>query len=130
VQGHPIFKEVVELIIARAKEGIDHTNPHIVHAVTGPAIWTKAVRRVLGYTDNGASAAAMLADVRDTSSPVYHRAKELGICIAGEAFFTGLNVRNLYGSQRWANDPAYVSWTKEKDALAEKAAGKAKEARL
>ena len=34
--GHPVFRRTVELIVERAKKGIDMKSDHFVHAHTGP----------------------------------------------------------------------------------------------
>jgi len=52
IPRHPILKRLIELIFEQLANGPDYSNPHFVHAVTGPSIWTNAIREVLEISED------------------------------------------------------------------------------
>ncbi|KAJ8905573.1 hypothetical protein NDN08_002080 [Rhodosorus marinus] len=74
IPRHPILKRLVELIFEKLANGPDYSNPHFVHGVTGPAIWTIAIREVLGISPDEKLNPFILTDRAKTLR------KDQGIC--------------------------------------------------
>lgn len=108
--GSPILKSVLDLI-KEAMIAPDYTQPHFVHALTGPYIWTKGILSALDINDridllyNGG------VDICNKSA----KAREYGFhCFGGEEWrlFHFMASEHIYGSQKW-NDGSYVQWIKQ-----------------
>lgn len=147
------MRHVIQTIVDRAHQGINFQYAHIVHDVTGPAIFTRAVKEaLLGPADllygndeehdtmseeereemkkvlrqkvDAVSAGQLLKESWNSTSEVGKRCQELGVCLMQDAFFGGMNVQNLYGSRAEDwKEDGYVSWLVEKDDVAKKVGG-------
>lgn len=117
VAGHPMLRRVLELIIQRAKDGIDVSNGHFVHFHTGPAAWTDAIRSYLGYDYKERWPGADVVIKEVWSNPIMYRlARSVGICLMDWWFYDGdtseTRVRHLFASQKF-DKSEYTSWLTE-----------------
>ena len=105
------------MIIHRAENGVDTSNPNFVHGHTGPAIWTDALGSYLDFEPK----AKEILHKAWTDPVVYKKARAAGICIMSSWFFAtehSVNVQNLYGSRNFKGDD-YPRWIEQRDALHE-----------
>lgn len=116
VAGHPILNEVIHLILARAKQGFNVSDEHMVHYHTGPAIWTEAILNVLGLQGLNATAAATAVW---TDPAAYSKARSLGVCVVAASFWGtryAQNTRHMYGSLNF-KEQGYPRWREERNVL-------------
>ena len=112
---HPIIKSVLDRILEAFKNP-DYTEPHFVHKLTGPYIWTDGILSALNINDKIDLIYGNGVDVCN-SSP---KAKEYNLyCYGGDEWriFHFIAVKHIYGSQEW-NDGKYVQWIKQPLTLA------------
>lgn len=130
VPGHPVLRAALQVALRSVKNGFDCTYEHMVHAHTGPAVWTQAFRDVLGLP--GDVSAAGISRAVWTNATVYQRARELKLCIVAPTFWgapyntKAQNAHNLYSSQ-WAEGNPNVPWVKEREhvtAIARRSVGR------
>jgi mannosyltransferase OCH1-like enzyme len=103
---HPVLAHAIELIGERvaATGGIDERMPHYVHYYTGPALWTSAIQRYLGYQADPMA--------------IFNNKKlwqEKDIILHPSYYFDGIKIRHLNASYHWRNTPSnYISWLEER----------------
>ena len=114
--GHPALKKMIELIVARAGEGIDLAYEHFVHRHSGPGIFTDGIRRWLGQPE--ATPPELVADCTAGRLPE-------GVRIQDATAFNGRHVKHFFASVSWPED--YASWRKEREALAASPPGNVQE---
>lgn len=113
-KNHPALIYVCHFLFENwKKNGIDISNPHFVHATTGPAIWTLALKSFLGVDSNLKSIQIYDQYVQDISFRKYINSK--GVWLFPQKTFNGEWSCNLYGSQNFSN--GYVKWISEKNNL-------------
>lgn len=113
IAGHPLLARVIDEILTRAEKGFDMSNKNLVHAHTGPAVWTDGIIRWfvenLGIdpdkegetvpTNASGLVAAFNGDSRYNAL-----AQEYKVCLMGGTFYGGNGheepevTRNVYGS--------------------------------
>jgi alpha 1,6-mannosyltransferase len=106
-KNHPALKHVCNFILEKyEKDGIDLTNSDFVHATTGPAIWTNALKSYfdLEHLTNARNIYEMYK--KDKS---YFVSK--GVYILSEDYFSTIYTNNQYGSNFFGD--GYVKWTDE-----------------
>lgn len=102
--GHPILKSVLDCI----KEGFenpDYQEDHYVHKLTGPAVWTRGIRKAIDLPEN-TQLIYMDKIIKDLP-----KAKEYKLFSFGSEswrMFHNMVVQHLYGSQNWHY--GYVQW--------------------
>lgn len=105
--GHPVIKSVLDCI----KEGFnkpDYSQDHFVHKLTGPAVWTKGIRKALDIPEG-----ALLTEM-DKIQLDLPKAKEYKFYSYGSEkwrIFHNQAVQHLYGSQNWHD--GYDQWIKQ-----------------
>ena len=110
-KDHPALNHVCNFILEKyEKDGIDIKNPHFVHATTGPAIWTNALKSYLDleHLSNARNIYEMY-----TKDKSYFVNK--GVYILSEDYFNTIYTSNLYGSVFFGD--GYVKWTDEANKL-------------
>jgi mannosyltransferase OCH1-like enzyme len=105
--GHPCLDAVVDLLVERARAGIDTSYEHFVHRHTGPGLWTDAFLKVLDCEERDMVALARRKDLKS--------AEEMKIRILEWKYFNGFKVKHLFGSRVWGGD--YDTWVKERDGM-------------
>lgn len=104
---HPCLRQVLELVVSKAKKGIDTSRDGFVHYHTGPGVWTEAILQSTGCTEND-----MVRLSRSGDPPCL---RNLNIKMLGWKYFREWKVKHLYGSIAWKE--GYKSWTKCRDLL-------------
>jgi mannosyltransferase OCH1-like enzyme len=129
--NHPVFSYMLENI----EEGFnnpDYSNPHFVHAMTGPGIFTKSILKFLDMWIAADSVDGEIYKYDEWAQFNKHKlnlindvdlvnssdmAKEYGIyLIPSHRFFHNQVSRHLYGSQSW-DDGRYDQWIVERDKI-------------
>jgi len=105
--GHPCLEKVLDLIVTRARPGIDTSRDEFVHYHTGPGVWTDAILQATGCSERN-----MINLSRLRRPPCLRRTK---VRLLGWKYFREWKVRHLYGSRAWGGD--YGSWTRARDCL-------------
>lgn len=101
---HPVMRHVCEYILRNYEEnGIDRSNPHFVHATTGPGVWTAAIKDYLGMPQGNASG---IYRAYKHQPEIFNKQ---GIYIYNRKYFSGKYSKNLYGSQFFGD--GYIRWT-------------------
>jgi len=105
--GNQIIKNVLDLIKEAFKDP-DYSNPHFVHAMTGPTIWTAGITKSLTFSKKY----DLIKDYEEYNN--LEKSKDLKFfCYGGENWrlFHHIAARNIYGSQNWTD--GYVQWIAE-----------------
>lgn len=105
--GHPILKQVLDLIKERLKNPNYDMN-HFVHYHTGPAVWTEGINIALNSNLSNLIEEHTLLNSLDNAK-MYRF-----YCYGGEQWriFHFESVKHIYGSQKW-NDGNYVRWIED-----------------
>lgn len=119
VPGHPVLRSVLHVALRSLEGGMQCGYDHMVHAHTGPGVWTEGIRKALGLPDHFSAGDVARAAWLDPE--VYQRVRELRVCIVASDFFgdvpgtkvTAQNVQNMYSSQ-WKEEPPNTPWVLEK----------------
>jgi alpha 1,6-mannosyltransferase len=107
---HPAMKCVVEHLLENYKKnGIDKKYEHIVHATTGPAIFTDAIRKYIGWNDKSSGE---IYDAYVNSEESRRQIQEKGVYLLNKDAFENTYSRNLYGSQNFGD--GYIKWIEER----------------
>jgi mannosyltransferase OCH1-like enzyme len=117
VSGHPILHATLHAALQSLEGGVQCAYEHMVHAHTGPGVWTEGIRNALGLP--GHASAADIATAVWTDASVYQRAREMRACIVAADFWGGKqaqNANNKYSSS-WKEGSPFGSWTKERQQL-------------
>ena len=111
--GHPALKHVAAVVLKNFESrGIDLMHEHFVHATTGPAIWTGALREYLG-ADGDLNAGQIYQ--RHRKDPAFRKScRQRGVFLMDDRFFAGKMVLHEYGSQRFRD---YDRWPALADQL-------------
>lgn len=127
--GHPALNKILENIEA-AFINPDYSNPHFVHQMTGPGVFTKSILEYLGlweevdsappgiYLEDGHASqnvhkVNLLNDVWEINNS--SKSLEDGVFIVPSfRFFHNEVSSHLYGSQVW-DDGQYIRWIKERE---------------
>jgi mannosyltransferase OCH1-like enzyme len=117
--GHPVLRSAMQIALESMRDGFDCTYEHMVHAHTGPAVWTQAIADVLGL--DRSTSAHDITVAAWTNAAVYQRARQLRVCIVAPTFWgapfpyntTAQNAQNLYSSQ-WGRGAPNTPWVKER----------------
>ena len=110
-KDHPALKHVCKYILERyERDGIDINDGIFVHAVTGPGVWTDALKSYLGLEHLTNAKAVYDMYTKDKS---YFVTK--GIYILSEKYFDKIYTSNIYGSQFFGD--GYIKWTDEVNKL-------------
>jgi len=124
IPGHPILRKVIELVYQKSREGINLSNPHFVHAHTGPGIWTRAIKDTIlenAQVDDKKMGNSYDVIQRVWTDPAFNKAAgKLGVCLMAHSFFHGKfaeNTRNMFGSQ----EKGEKSWIHEREELRKEA---------
>lgn len=107
VAGHPLIKSVLDEIKQAFAEPI-YGQPHFVHKMTGPAIWTIGILKGLNINVKNLIDDFVLLNSSDNAKLYkFH-------CYGGERWriFHFEDVQHIYGSQKW-NDGRYVQWIED-----------------
>lgn len=115
VPEHPLFTIVINMIVSKFKKGIDFTNPHFVHAYTGPGIWTRAINKLLNEPENQKAIDTYNKTKRDLLD-------KYGISLKPPTFFSRICVEHLYGSTQFSD--GYKSWISERNNILKNAISK------
>ncbi|GJL82814.1 MAG: hypothetical protein DHS20C01_24480 [marine bacterium B5-7] len=99
-----ILKTTLELIVTRAWNGVDTSNPHFVHYHTGPSIWTDAFRQ---HFEAPSVSLPELTRIAAQSTD--------GIVVLKPGALRDQYVRHEFGSQCWRDETDYFSWVAEAD---------------
>lgn len=107
-KDHPAMKYVVEYLVNNFKKnGIDTSNPHFVHATTGPSIFREAINSFLNL--DGLSGDVFNKYIDDPA--IRNDIQKKGIYLLSKDAFEFTYSRNLYGSQNFTD--GYVQWIEE-----------------
>lgn len=104
--GHPILKSVLDLI-EKAFENPIYGEPHFVHNMTGPAIWTKGILLGLNLPELNLVNDYLLINSSDNAKLYeFHN-------YGGEEWrkFHFIDVKHIYGSQNWKE--GYIQWIED-----------------
>ncbi len=122
VPAHPLLSQVIELVLRRAKDGINTDYEHFVHYHTGPGVWTEAIRMYLGVAEPDPPLDVYgypNDDLRaNVANVVYGRDKLWSgrdITLLDNRKFNGDYVTHLSASSRWAGDSQYDSWIEHRN---------------
>jgi alpha 1,6-mannosyltransferase len=133
-KNHPILSYMLDNI-DKAFDSPDYSNPHFVHAMTGPGIFTKSILDYLGIWEDSDDADGniymrdgyakshlhkvnFIRDVNEINN--LPKSTENGLFIVpSHRFFHNEASTHLYGSQSW-NDGKYTQWIFERDEYANK----------
>ncbi len=105
--GHPVIKSVLDCIFEGFKNP-DYTEEHFVHKLTGPAVWTKGIRKAIEIPEG-----ALLTQM-DKIQLQLPKAAEYKFYSYGSnqwRIFHNMSVKHLYGSQNWHD--GYDQWIKK-----------------
>eukprot|EP00189_Rhodosorus_marinus_P004584 CAMPEP_0113956850 /NCGR_PEP_ID=MMETSP0011_2-20120614/2333_1 /TAXON_ID=101924 /ORGANISM="Rhodosorus marinus" /LENGTH=295 /DNA_ID=CAMNT_0000967127 /DNA_START=122 /DNA_END=1009 /DNA_ORIENTATION=- /assembly_acc=CAM_ASM_000156 len=114
---HAILKLLVEKIFHKLTSGLDFSSPHFVHGVTGPAIFTDAIREALGISNEERPANII-------SSERGMELRKEGIC-----WFTsrqlGRVLSNMFAHERAEfRESGWSNWFEEAEKIHDEDAGK------
>lgn len=113
-KNHPAMHFVCQFLLQNwMKNGINISDPHFVHATTGPSIWTSALKHYLSIDPS--FCAGDIFNQYTNDSAFRNLVNDKGIWILSKDIFSGTWSCNLYGSQIF-ND-GYVKWIDERDGL-------------
>ena len=115
-KNHPAMHYVCDYIIERWKQdGIDTSDEHFVHRVTGPSIWTDALFSYMNEENSNLDEVYQryLSDMQ-----FKQKLHGLGIYLFSKNFYNGEASQNLFGSRFFGD--GYVQWIKERDDLIDK----------
>jgi alpha 1,6-mannosyltransferase len=123
--GHPLMRSVLQASLRSVQDGFRCSYEHMVHAHTGPGIFTQGIREGMGLPDH--YSAADIARAAWTNATVYQRAREMRVCfVAGEFWgdygqHKAQNAKNHFSSL-WegGNSTTTPSWTLERQQLVKK----------
>lgn len=105
--GNPVLKAVLDLVKERLLNPV-YEGSHFVHGHTGPGVWTEAIMNFLNIKSINISDDYLLINSSDNAKIYkFH-------CYGGKYWrvFHNIDVRHIYGSQRW-NDGSYTQWIKD-----------------
>ncbi len=104
--GNPILKSVLYEIKEAFKNPI-YGQPHFVHIMTGPAIWTKGILKALDINISNLIDDYLLINSSDNAK--LYKFHNYG----GEEWrkFHFIDVKHIYGSQNWKD--GYVQWIED-----------------
>lgn len=104
--GSPILKSVLYEIKEAFKNPI-YGQPHFVHNMTGPAIWTKGISKALNLNVSNLIDDYLLINSADNAK--LYKFHNYG----GEEWrkFHFIDVKHIYGSQNWKD--GYVQWIED-----------------
>jgi len=106
---HPAMKYVVQYLLDNYKKrGIDRKYEHIVHAITGPMIFTEAINDFIGCNNK---TSGEVFDQYVNCEESRRKIQEKGIYLLDKEAFETKYSRNLYGSQNFTD--GYVRWIDE-----------------
>lgn len=130
-RGHPLMEYILEKM-QQGFENPDYTNPHFVHELTGPGVFTKSTLEFLGIwmpkdsmdgeiyksdpwaNQNMHDLNLITQTHRFNDAP---RSQELGVfLVPRHRFFHHEVSEHVYGSQIWS-DGNYVQWIKERGSI-------------
>jgi hypothetical protein len=118
VPGHPVLRSTLHVALKSLEEGVRCDYAHMVHAHTGPGVFTQGIRIALELP--GHYTAADMARAVWTDAGVYQRARDLRLCIVAPEFLGGgvpaQNVKNHFSSQ-WKGEVPNVPWVLAKERL-------------
>jgi alpha 1,6-mannosyltransferase len=123
VPGHPVLRSVLHVALRSLEGGMQCAYDHMVHAHTGPGVWTEGIRKALGLPDKFRRAGDV-ARAAWLDPEVYQRARELRLCIVARDFFGKVkgskvpaqNVQNMYSS-KWKDEGPNTPWIRERARL-------------
>jgi mannosyltransferase OCH1-like enzyme len=104
--GNPILKSVLYEIKEAFKNPI-YGQPHFVHSMTGPSIWTKGILKALDLNVSNLIDDYLLINSSDNAKLYnFHN-------YGGEEWrkFHFVDVKHIYGSQNWKD--GYVQWIED-----------------
>jgi mannosyltransferase OCH1-like enzyme len=107
--GHPVLRQVLQLIIERNRCSVKTSNAHFVHHYTGPGVWTDAIRKVLRIPAS-VSASGIYQFYRA-------RAEKKGVLLLPPLSFAGWFVHHAFGSTEYFAQ-SYPSWRRERRKIA------------
>jgi hypothetical protein len=117
---HPAIGHALQ-VIKRGFENPDYDNPHFVHALTGPSVFTNGVLEYLELDENRVRDGVrggrlnLHRDVATFNASPKAVASRTHL-VPSPAFFHSEVVQHMYGSLSWT-DGKYVSWTKQRDGM-------------
>jgi alpha 1,6-mannosyltransferase len=107
---HPAMKYVCNYLLDSFEQhGIKKMEGKIdVHGTTGPAIWTEALSKYIGYEGMSSSE---IFKIYTTDESKRTEMNQKGVYLLAKDYFENIYSKNLYGSQNFGD--GYVQWIKE-----------------
>ena len=106
---HPAMLHVVQYLLNNYKKnGIDVSNPHFVHATTGPSIFRQAINNYLGIDNQNAE---YVFENYTNNIDFRTKIQSKGIYLLDASAFRTKFSKNLFGSQHFTD--GYIRWVDE-----------------
>ena len=104
--NHPVLRIAIDLIVDRQYHDFDYRSKGAVHHLTGPKLWTDAIKQFLAF-DGGPEGSTSQAE-RIQLNPELWAEQEM-LIHPWNVLCSGA-VSHLFASKRWHDLPGYDSW--------------------
>lgn len=104
--NHPVLRIAIDLIVDRVHHDLDYRSKGVVHHLTGPKLWTDAIRQYLTF-EGGPDVSTSQAERIQLDSELWAQREML---IHPWNVLCGGAVSHLFASKRWLDLPGYDSW--------------------